>query len=155
MSTETPVDHSKPRQPPKLANTIVKWLLRSPFHGGVSKQIMLITFRGRRSGKLFSTPVGYLREGQNVIFFTDHNWWKNLVNGAPVTLHIQGKKLEGTSQVVFDDREQIARELQAYVEQRPTAARAYSITLDANGKANPETVRLAAQRFALVRVTLK
>jgi deazaflavin-dependent oxidoreductase (nitroreductase family) len=155
MSTEMPVEHSKPRQPPKLANTIVKWLLRSPLHGSVSKQIMLVTFRGRKSGKLFNTPVGYMREGQSVIFFTDHSWWKNLVNGAPVTLHIQGKKLEGTSQVVFDDKEQIARELQSYIEQRPAAARAYSISLDSNGKADPETVHQAAQRFVLVRVTLQ
>ena|SRR5579859_460570 len=146
--------HEQPRQPPKVANTIVKLLLRSPLHGSVSKQIMLVTFRGRKSGKLFSTPVGYAREGQTVTFFTDHSWWKNLVNRAPVTLHIQGKKLEGTSEVIYDNKELIAHELRKYVEQRPRAARAYSISLDTSGKADPETVRLAAQRFALVRVTL-
>ena len=115
---------------------------------------MLVTFCGRKSGKLFTTPVGYLPEGNTISFFTDHNWWKNLVNQAPVTLYVQGKQLQGISEVVYDDEELIANELRRYVEQRPRAARAYSITLDANGKADPETVRLATQRFVLVRVTL-
>ena len=76
------------------------------------------------------------------------------MNRALVTLHIQGKRLEGTSEVIYNDKELIAHELRKYIEQRPRAARAYNISLDANGKADSETVRLAAQRFTLVRVIL-
>lgn len=62
------VKHEQPRQPPKVANTIVKFLLRSPLHRSISKQIMLVTFHGRKSGKLFSTPVGYARWSDRYIF---------------------------------------------------------------------------------------
>jgi hypothetical protein len=44
-------------------NTLLIWLLRSPFHGFLSGSMMLISFRGRKSGKslqhtgqLFSSP---------------------------------------------------------------------------------------------------
>ena len=48
-------------------NPMITWLLRSPLHGLVSKSIMLITYKGRKSSKEYTTPVNYLRImlGQN------------------------------------------------------------------------------------------
>ncbi len=140
------------RRPPRLANALLRGLLRSPFHGLVSQQIMLITFRGRKSGKSFSTPVGYARKDGVILFFTDHPWWKNLLKQEPVILTIQGQRIQGIPEVIVDDRAHIAGELKQYVEQRPAAARAYGITLDEQGQARPDTVQQAAQRFVLVRV---
>ena len=43
----------------KLYNPLMKWLLRSPLHGVVSKMYLLVTFTGRKSGTVYSTPVEY------------------------------------------------------------------------------------------------
>jgi hypothetical protein len=154
MSAETATT-SAGRQPPKLANKIMKFLLRTPLHGVMSRHIMLITFRGRKSGKEFTTPIGYERLGNTVRAFTDHSWWKNFTSQPEVTLTIQGRRYPGTAEAVHDDKETIAKELQAYIQHSPMAARAFSVEVDASGKAVPASARQAAERLTLVRVHLK
>ena len=39
-------------------NDFMAWVLRSPFHGMLSKGMMLITITGRKTGKTYTTPVG-------------------------------------------------------------------------------------------------
>jgi deazaflavin-dependent oxidoreductase (nitroreductase family) len=69
---------------------------------------MLITFTGRKSGKVYTTPVEYRRVENTVIFSSQRNrvWWKNLQDNAGVTLRIKGRKVEGmVEQLVFDEKE--------------------------------------------------
>lgn len=86
----------------KLMNPIMKAMLKSPIHGRVSGEIMIITFTGRKSGKQFSTPVGYVREGTQVYMFTHGEWWRNFIGGAMVNMLIQRKEYTGTAQPVQD-----------------------------------------------------
>ena len=51
----------------KIYNALMKSVLRSPLHGMVSKNFMLITFTGRRSGKVYTTPVNYVRDGDSIL----------------------------------------------------------------------------------------
>jgi hypothetical protein len=95
-----------PRKPPAWVNTIIKGLLRSPLHGPLSKQMMLVTFTGRKTGKVFTTPVTYMREGEDILFFTSNPWWKNLEGGAKVTLCVEGREIQGATYPT-QDTEQI------------------------------------------------
>lgn len=81
----------------KLNNPFMKWLLRSPLHGIVSRSFMLITFTGRKSGRAYTTPVQYAQDGSTLYVVTSqgYTWWKNLRGGANVTLHVRGKALRG------------------------------------------------------------
>lgn len=58
----------------KVINPIVKGLLRSPLHGLMSKNTMLIEFKGRKSGRMFTTPVSYHIEGDRVHCFTSQEF---------------------------------------------------------------------------------
>jgi F420H(2)-dependent quinone reductase len=58
----------------RLLNVGVGLLLRSPLHGLVSGRIMLLTVTGRRSGRLFTVPVSYLRHGGGFFCFTSGRW---------------------------------------------------------------------------------
>ena len=136
--------------PPKFMNNLMTFMLRSPLHGMMSKFIMLISFRGRKSGKLYTIPVGYMQQGKTVTLFTDHNWWKNLRNNATVTLHIQGKDYQGTTEAIHNQPDIIAPALAEFVQKNSRAAQAYGITLNAAKQPDPESV----QRFTLVRVQL-
>lgn len=71
---------------------------------------MLVTFTGRKSGKLFSTPVEYMRNGDTITFFTrkDRVWWKNLQAGTPVTLRIRGQDVNSAAELTLDDEARIA-----------------------------------------------
>ena len=67
---------------PPAVNAAMRFILRSPLHGMVSKTITLITFTGRKSGKTYSTPVSYSQKGSQVTIFTHGEWYKNLAAGA-------------------------------------------------------------------------
>lgn len=47
-------------------NDFMAWVLRSPFHGMLSNGMMLITITGRKTGKTYTTPVGYYVEGDTL-----------------------------------------------------------------------------------------
>ena len=83
-------------------NPFVKLLLRSPLHGLMSGGTLLLTFAGRRSGRPYTTPVSYARDGNSVTLITNrqHGWWRNLRGGAPVQARLKGRDLSGTARVV-------------------------------------------------------
>jgi deazaflavin-dependent oxidoreductase (nitroreductase family) len=91
-----PGDHRMRLQ--KLYNPVVASILRSPLHGLMSKSVMLLTYRGRRSGRSITTPISYVQDGEDLLAVAsrDHAWWKNLRGGAPVRVRLRGRQLEGT-----------------------------------------------------------
>jgi len=88
----------------KFYNPLVIRILRSPLHALMSGSVLLLTFRGRRSGRTYTTPVSYIREGEDVLLVAarDHSWWKNLRGGAPVRLRISGRDEEGVAEAVAE-----------------------------------------------------
>ena len=86
----------------KLLNPLMKLLLNSPFHQGMSKRVMVISFTGRKTGKRYSTPVAYVLEGDHIFVVTYSPWWKNFKEPAPVQMRIQGKNVAGTAVFVGD-----------------------------------------------------
>jgi len=81
----------------KMANAVMKPLLKSPLHFFASGGLMLITFTGKKSGNVYTTPVQYKQDGDTVRFLSvkERVWWRNLRGGAPVTLRIKGRDVEG------------------------------------------------------------
>src|SRR3712207_86953 len=95
------------KRPPKwlynIINPTFKALLRTPAHGALSKQLMLLSFKGRRTGKQFTIPVGYAEYDEGLLIATESPWWKNLRGGAPVEVWLRGKKRRGTADVITDE----------------------------------------------------
>jgi deazaflavin-dependent oxidoreductase (nitroreductase family) len=86
-------------------NALFPLLLRSRFHGILSKNMMLLSFKGRKSGKVYTFPVGYTRDGDTVELVSNHGWWKNLRDHAPVTLWLKGQKRSGIAHVFHGDED--------------------------------------------------
>jgi len=103
----------------RLFNPIVGWLLRSPIHGLMSKETMLITFTGRKSGRNYTTPVSYVRDGDVVRLFTPFPWWRNLVAHPEVTLVLEGSERRGTAQIERDDRPRVLEAIREFLERVP------------------------------------
>jgi deazaflavin-dependent oxidoreductase (nitroreductase family) len=84
----------------RLQNPMMKWLLRSPLHFFVSGMYMLLSFTGRKSGKVYTTPVQYARDGQTLRVITSESyiWWKNLRGGTEVQMRIAGQDYKGMAQ---------------------------------------------------------
>ena len=135
-------------------NKTMKFILRSPLHGMVSKYLTLITFTGCKSGKTYTTPVSYSQEGDQVYIFTHANWWKNLHNGAPVTLRLRGRNLQGLAEPVAEDKQTVAAALTTHLRKSPFDARFYDVTIDEHGNPIPEDVEKAVQTVAMIQVQL-
>lgn len=96
-----------------MGNIFVNPLLHSPLHFLLSSQVLLISVTGRKTGKTYTTPVQYRREGDSLIIFTQRQrkWWRNLQGGASVTLWLRGQSVIGDASIVIDDDEDIQRTL--------------------------------------------
>lgn len=112
-----------------IANLVVVPLLRPPLHGLVSSHIMLISFTGRNSGIVFTTPVEYRREGKIVHFFTrrERVCWKNLLDHAPVTLRLRGHDVKGAARRLSLD-EQVIIDYLLRLRHRMTYEQAVTLT---------------------------
>ena len=136
-------------------NPIMIWLLKSPLHGFISKNVMLTTVTGRKSGKQISTPTNYLREGNTlwVISWRDRTWWKNLRGGAKVQVLLAGKTVQGRGQVI-EEQSAVAQSLFDYYKQAPQTAKYVQIGLDAAGKPLVADCERAAQKMVVIRIDL-
>ena len=128
--------------------------LWSPMHGSLSKSVMLITFTGRKSGRVYTTPVSYVRDGNKVTAFTHSPWVCNLRDGAPVTLRLQGQDVRGTAQVISDDLSVVAQGLMDFLGRVPRDAQFYGIALDANKHPDPADVARVARQVSMIHVYL-
>lgn len=88
--------------PPAALNATMTWLLRSPLSGLVHGQLMLLTVTGRKTGRTYTFPVQYVRDGDTLWVVTggheDKTWWRNLRQQAPVTLLFRRKQTAAVAQ---------------------------------------------------------
>lgn len=135
-------------------NDFMSWVLRSPFHGLLSSGMMLITVTGRRTGRKYTTPVGYYREGDCLWILTsrDRTWWKNLRGGAVVDLLLKRKPVTAFAEPELEEKNVKAR-LCDYIHHIPQAAKPMGIRVQ-NGKPNAEDIaRVAKERlFVMIRL---
>ena len=127
-------------------------MLRSPAHGLLSDSVMIVNFRGRRSGKHFATPVRYQRIGDKVRAFsnTETQWWKNLRDAEATTLHVAGEERPYRTHVIENDPEKIRELLVGYLTEYPEDAVYHDVRIDADGQFNPADLDKAAQCAVVV-----
>ena len=103
--THTSVRYPKPPRPVRiLANAIATTILRSPWHRMRSDRLLLLTFRGRKSGKEFTTPMRYVQDGETLrLLVVGSPWWKNLVGEATVQVLLRGEMRTGTAEVLPEE----------------------------------------------------
>ena len=136
-------------------NPMMQWLLRSPWHGMLSGNTLLVSFAGRKSGKRFAIPVNYARDGDTfyATSLRESTWWRNLRGGAPVTLRVQGKDVSGRGEVMADG-DAVVEGLTRYFETAPVYAKYYGVHLDANGRPDAADIARVARERVVVRVHL-
>ena len=129
-------------------NDFMSWVLRSPLHGLLSNGMILITVTGRKTGKKYTTPVGYYHEDGYlwVITSRDRTWWKNLQGGAEVSLLLKRQPMKAFAETELEQALIEAR-MYDYLKHVPQAAKPMHIRVE-NGKANAEDIaRIAKDRL--------
>jgi len=129
----------------RLYNPLVASLLCSPLHALISGSVLLLTFQGRGSGRTYTTPVNYVRDGEDLLLVAarDHTWWKNLRGGAPVKLRIRGRDVEGVAEAYEGPAAEEA--LLAVLRSVPAYRRHWDVHLGPDGSpVNPEDLSRVA-----------
>ncbi len=110
-----------------FGNACVSTLLRSPFHRLLSGSTDLIRYRGRRTGRLITTPTQYAESGSNIVILVGRPdtkaWWQNFSTERDLDVLIRGRWSPMTARAVVGAEEAavIGPLLDAYLTRFPRA----------------------------------
>ena len=141
----------------KIVNPFMKALLRSPFHSYASGSLVLLHFRGRKSGREFVTPLSYVRRENTVWLLSAHStrWWMNLrEDGTPVKLVLAGEMLTGKAKLWDGDSDALRDRVRRYITALPRDAKFYAIELDDDQKPVEASLAKVAPELVFVEVEL-
>lgn len=135
-----------------LINPLVSLLLRSPVHRFWSDSLMLISFRGRKSQRWYTTPVRYVAVEGNVYCFTSatNQWWRNVRDGAEVVLRLQGQQSRYLATAIEGEPEQTRKWLIYYLGLFPQDAAYHDIRLNADKSLNAQDLERAVTTAIVV-----
>ena len=72
----------------RAVNPILRFLLRTPVSGGARKQLMVVSFSGRKTGRQYSIPVSAHRIDNDLYALTAAPWKRNFRDrGTAEVLH--------------------------------------------------------------------
>lgn len=142
--------------PPRWVNALLALMLRTPgLQRWMGRSVALFAFKGRKTGRLYTTPVTYFRDRGAVIVLsrTDRSWWRNLREAAEVELRLAGRTFRGLARATLGDESDLPA-LAAFLENRRADARAFGVRFTPDGSANPQDLRDLLTRLVVIRITL-
>jgi hypothetical protein len=82
---------------------------------------MLITFPGRKTGRIYHQPVSYVVDGDTLLSPGGGRWKLNLRDGQPIEIHLRGHRRPATPELVRDPDE-VGRLLRTMLAANPRLA---------------------------------
>ena len=139
-----------------LFNSITEWILKSPFHGLISTNTMIVYYTGQKSGKAYHTPIDYRRMGDVLltISWKNRTWWRNFRASTQVKILLAGHLIDAHMQATEDDAT-VMEGLNQFIGGNPRAAHIFNIYVGKDGQLDTESLRKAAAKRVVVRTTLK
>jgi hypothetical protein len=162
LTKETPPTVAeRRREPPKalfrMINPLIKAILRSPMHGPVSKSLVVLTFQGRHTGKVYSMPVGYHKICDELIVFTNTHrpWYHNFEGGANVMLRLRGHDVPAYAEMVEDQDEMFETIMSLLDRFGKQNSHRLGITLPRGDELTTEVLHKASMGTVIIKLRLK
>jgi hypothetical protein len=86
----------------RLVNPGLKFLLGTPLAGSAGKQLMVLSFKGRKSGNPYSIPVSAHDIGGQLYALAGAPWTRNFRGGADAEVLHDGKKTSMHGELIED-----------------------------------------------------
>ena len=133
-------------------NKIIVPILKSPLHGLLSRGTMLLTFSGRKSGKVYTIPINYVCSGEHFLSTSqrDRTWWRNVGMGEVVSLVVKGKNVSAASYLVQTQAE-VKAGLEEVLAKNPRYARYFKIRQFSDGAYDQDDLQRVSAEIILVR----
>ena len=100
-------------------NFVVVSISRSLFHPLISKSILVLNFKGRKTGRKYLIPVSYYQYSkQRLVCVTDRPniWWRNLISVEEIEILFRGKMRKASVEVESENDDLIKAHLAALCE---------------------------------------
>lgn len=115
-------------------NPLIVAILRSPLHGLMSTGLLLATVTGRRTGRRYTIPVGYQKDGDRFVILVSKarrkNWWRNYIDPAPIELRVAGVDLHGQGWVVRPESFEFRKNVERTFRRMPWLAAQFALEYD-------------------------
>ncbi len=86
----------------RAVNPILGFLLGTPLAGPMRKQLMVLNFTGRKTGRQFSLPLSAHVIDNELYALTGAGWKQNFRGGAPAQVVYDGKKTAMRGELIRD-----------------------------------------------------
>ncbi len=137
-------------------NPAVEWVLRSRLHHLLSWGLMLVTVTGRRTGRVYTIPVGYQRDGDAMIVLVSRpsrkQWWRNYRERRPLSVHVRGRSLAAHAVVVGPDSAAFRAAIDGTLRRMPSLGRQLGIAYDRRTGITDAQARILATTAVVVRI---
>jgi hypothetical protein len=140
------------------ANAAVAWVLRSPLHPLLSWGLMLVTVTGRRTGRVYTIPVGYQRDGDALVVLVSwparKQWWRNYRERRPIEVGLRGRKIAGHAVVVPPTSSEFRDAIERTLRRIPFMGGQFGIRYDRGTGLTEEQLRTVGGSAVVVRIEL-
>ena len=137
-------------------NFVVVSISRSLFHPLISKSILVLNFKGRKTGRKYLIPVSYYQYSkQRLVCVTDRPniWWRNLTSVEEIEILFRGKMLKAFVKVEYENDELIKAHLAALCEHSRVDGFFAKVGYE-KGEPIEEDLRTAASRMTSIEINL-
>ena len=86
----------------RLVNPVLCFLLRTPLAGPARKQLMVLSFTGRKTGRPYTIPLSAHVIDHDLYTLTGASWKQNFRNGAPAQVVYDGKTTAMRGELIRD-----------------------------------------------------
>ena len=141
--------------PGAVSNFFMKTIINSPLHPLLGNRFAVITVEGRKTGKLYTTPINVTKDGETftVISLRNRSWWRNLRGGRQAKLRVSGRQYAVRGEVL-EDHDAVVDGLTRYFEQHPGYAKYFAVHLTSDGRPLSEDLNRAAEERVMIRLSL-
>lgn len=137
--------------PNSISNFFMKAIVNSPLHPLLGNRFAVITFKGRKTGKQYSTPINVTQEGDTftAVSLRSRNWWRNLRGGQAASLRVAGRQHTVRGEVL-ENHGAVVDGLTHYFKQNPNYARYFGVHLASDGQPSREDLDRAADERVII-----
>ena len=139
-----------------LINPVVAFLARSPLHFLISHQVLVIQFKGRKSGKQYLVPVSYHEHESSYTCVTlrSNIWWRNLKEVSHTQIWLKGSLNDVQIDLEFNNDQVIESTLRDLVTNNKVDAYFANIKLHKDGTPHSDDLSQAAKIHTVLKFTI-
>src|ERR1700761_6247128 len=124
-----------------LANRGVRGLLRAPLLSrAVGGRLVTLYIVGRKSGRRYTVPVAYTRDGDDLLIGTPFGWGKNLRTGDTLPVRLKGR-LRQADGGGYTAQAEVTAAYDRMTRANRTFANFNHVSFDAEGNPRPADLR--------------